>query len=159
MVCHHLGAFLEQLGVPWGIAVLSDSTIVLSQIASLPYFYKPYVASRLVEIQELLPISDPQIQFKHVRSEGNLEDIATRISFPEPEEIPWLAGEGNIKLKTELISDPMCLNVSHLPDTKKNKISCQNLSNYFCFPPITITQLVSVQLPLHNGPIRGVRRN
>ena len=148
IVCYHLGAFLDQLGVPWSIAVLSDSTIVLSQIASLPYFYKPYVAARLAEIQELLPSSDPQIQFKHVRSEGNIADIGTRVSFPEPEEIPWLAGEGDIELKTELISDPLCLNVSHLPDTKKNEISFQNMSNYFCFPPITVTQLVSVQLPL-----------
>ena len=101
VACHHLGAFLNQLGAPWSISVLSDSTIVLSQIASLPYFYKPYVASRLAEIQELLPSSDPKIQFKHVRSEGNIADIGTRVSFPEPEEIPWLADEGNIKLKTE----------------------------------------------------------
>ena len=83
-----------------------------------------------------------------MRSEGNIADIGTRVSFPEPEEIPWLADEGNIKLKTELISYPMCLIVTHLPDTKKNEISCQNLSNYFCFPPMTVTQLVSVQLPL-----------
>ena len=45
--------------------------------------------------------------------------------------------------------------VSHLPDTKKNEISCQNRSNYFCFPPITVIQLVSVQLPLENKLKQG----
>ena len=35
IVCYHLGAFLDRLGVPWNIDVLSDSTIVLFQIAFL----------------------------------------------------------------------------------------------------------------------------
>ena len=41
--------------------------------------------------------------------------------------------------------------VSHLPDNKKNEISCQNMS----FPPITVIQLVSVQLPLENKLKQG----
>ena len=148
VVCYHLGDFLNSLGAPWYIIVLSDSTIVLSQVASLPYFYKPYVAARLAEIQENLPESNPKIQFKHVRSEANIADIGTRVSFPEPQDIPWLANDGDIKLREDMISDPLCLNVAQLPDTKKNEISVQNLSQSFYFPPISVKQLVSVQLPL-----------
>ena len=69
VVIYHLRDFLDNLGVSWSIEVLSDSTIVLAQIASLPFYYKPWVACRLAEIQELLPKENPNITFKHVASQ------------------------------------------------------------------------------------------
>ena len=81
VIVHHLKDFLDSLNASWTIEVLSDSTIVLAQIASLPFYYKPWVACRLAEIQELLPRENPDITFLHVASQHNIADISTRFCF------------------------------------------------------------------------------
>ena len=96
VVVHHLRDFLDSLNVPWTLEILSDSTIVLSQVASLPYFYKPWVSCRLAEIQELLPKDDPIISFLHVKSEHNVADWSTRLCFKQAEEIPFYRNNGDL---------------------------------------------------------------
>ena len=114
VIVFHLKDFLDSLNVPWSIEVLSDSLIVLSQINSLPFYYKPWVACRLAEIQELLPKSDPTITFKHVRSEHNLADLSTRLFFEGPESIPWFSG--NLVINENYHTVPIGGKISDLPD-------------------------------------------
>ena len=67
--------------------VLSDSEIVLNQIASLPYQFKTWVASRVQEIHE--NFIDDAIQFIPTPLKNNVADILTREYFKDPEELPW----------------------------------------------------------------------
>lgn len=51
-----------------------DSTIVLARIQTLPHLLKTFVANRVWNIQELTQTC----QWKHMRSEGNPEDLMYR---------------------------------------------------------------------------------
>ena len=125
VIIFHLKDFLDSLNVPWSIEVLSDSMIVLAQINSLPFYYKPWVACRLAEIQELLPKSDPIITFKHVKSEHNLADISTRLFFESPEYIPWF--NGDLIIDESYHTVPVGGKISDLPDVKRSEMSIQNM--------------------------------
>ena len=132
--------------------MLSDSTIVLAQINSLPWLYKPWVSGKLAEIRETLPTDGAEkiVTFKHVTSEHNIANIHTRLCFDEPSSIPWLSSDDmeideSFHKKPEEMKPPMTL------DLKKEETlleSTQRRTETIMMKPITLQKLVSVQLPL-----------
>jgi hypothetical protein len=81
-------------GGEWEITVLSDSAIVISQIHSIPSYYRSWTASRLQEIRECCPPGSREISWFHVPTGSNLADICTREYYSQPSEICWLRCEG-----------------------------------------------------------------
>ena len=133
------------------IEVLSDSQIVLSQKNSLPWLFKPWVSAKLVEIRETLPTDGAEklVVFKHVTSAHNVSDRQTRLCYEEPKNIPWLSGD-NLVFDESHHTYPIVTKVLYCPEIKKEEmaISTQKRTRGTLLPPVTLQNLVSVQLPL-----------
>ncbi|XP_062540956.1 uncharacterized protein LOC134208994 [Armigeres subalbatus] len=74
LLAHLLEKFLDSVEIKAVIYLWTDSTVVLSWLASQPSSWKTFVANRVAEIQELTP----QATWNHVPSEDNPADIVSR---------------------------------------------------------------------------------
>jgi transposase InsO family protein len=140
--------------VEFDIEILSDSMIVLQQINSLPWLYKPWVSARLAEIRETLPIDSAEkpIRFKHVVSSANIADRHTRLCYEEPHNIPWMTGK-DLEIDETKHTDPgKTEKIFDTSDLKKEEIKYESIQNRTFMnvqlQPISLQNLVSVQLPL-----------
>jgi hypothetical protein len=152
VVCNFLRDFLS--GVEYSIEVLSDSQIVLNQIRSLPWLFKPWVSAKLAEIRETLPTDGAEklVVFKHVTTAHNVSDRQTRLCYEEPQNIPWLnnslcidESQHTIPLVTKEVFD--CPDQYSEEDKGNTAATCHSAKPSFSSAAITVERTRSKEAP------------
>ena len=117
ILLHFLEDFLKEKN--YELQMIGDSAIVLAQIMSLPFLYKPWTSARLSEIQELT--EGKSVTFFHCPSQHNVADINTRLYMNSPESIPWFE-QSSLDIDETVYRTPKLEKLEDLPDTKKSDI-------------------------------------
>nr|CAI5833055.1 unnamed protein product [Callosobruchus analis] len=115
----------------------SDSSIVLAWLRTSPSLPKPFVDSRVAEIQKLTE----SFVWKHVSTKDNPADLLSRGVRPEAIQdcVLWWFGPTWLKSDQDLWPNPQHL-VSHLPELRKTLkvlIIDQNVINFERFSSLT----------------------
>lgn len=89
ILVNDLKYFLREYKGKLGFRIIGDSQIVIAQIQKPYYLFKSWVASRLLEIQEVVDQAQQKVQFLHCDGVENFADVNTRFFDKLPSKIPW----------------------------------------------------------------------
>ena len=128
-----LSEFIKSYTGKLSFRVIGDSQIVLLQLAKPFYVFKTWVATRLLEIHEIIQASQREVQFLFCNSAENYSDCLTREFNKPPSQIPW----------TRDLQEP-----SSLRKLDPSKKPLQE------FPEIDLKKVVNIQ-----NNFRSVRKN